>query len=146
MLIFHSINSGFDAKVTKKFLNGVYYSLAETEPWRNRWTFMDGFTVTTLLMLNCQSGCIFFWKTDLAITILPKPSRKIEPVNKVFLFWYWKRLKKYFFRNKTFLFFKIERWNFQNQFENLTNRETSQSFNSIRQPIEKMEVTIVWIS
>ena len=70
MLIFYSINPGFDAEVTEKFLNGIYYSLAETEPWRNRWTFMDGFTVTTLLMLNCQSGCIFFWKTDLAITIL----------------------------------------------------------------------------
>ena len=39
------------------------------------------------------------------------------------------------FRNKTFLFFKIESWNFQNQFEK-EFRETSQSFNSIRQPIE----------
>ena len=68
--IIHSINVGFDAEVAEKFLNGIYYSLAETEPWRNRWTFMDGFTVATLLMLNCQSGCIFFWKTDLAITIL----------------------------------------------------------------------------
>ena len=49
--------------------------------------------------------------------VLPKPSRKIESVNKAFLFWYWQRLKKYFFRNETFLFFKIESWNFQNLFE-----------------------------
>ena len=39
---------------------------------------------------------------------------------------------------KTFLFFKIECWHFQNQFEK-EFRETSQSFNSIRQPIEKHE-------
>ena len=38
-------------------------------------------------------------------------------------------LKKYFFRNKTFLFFKIESWNFQNLFE-IEFRETSQNFNS----------------
>ena len=50
-----------------------------------------------------------------------------------------------FFRYKTFLFFKIENWNFQNQFEK-EFCETSQSFNSIRQPIEKMKITIVWIS
>ena len=29
---------------------------------------------------------------------------KIAPVNKALLFWYWKRLKKYFFRNKTLCF------------------------------------------
>ena len=40
------------------------------------------------------------------------------------------------FRNKTFLFFKIESWNFQVQFES-EFRETSQNFNSIRQPIKK---------
>ena len=39
------------------------------------------------------------------------------------------RLKKYFFRNKTFLFFKIESWTFQVQFE-IKIRETSQNFNS----------------
>ena len=55
------------------------------------------------------------------------------------------RPKKYFFRNKTFLFFKIESWNFQHLFEK-EFRETSQNFNSIRQPIEKMKITIVWIS
>ena len=37
-------------------------------------------------------------------------------------------LKIIFFRNKTFLFFKVESWNF---------REISQNFNSIGQPIEK---------
>ena len=39
------------------------------------------------------------------------------------------RLKKLFFRNKTFLFFKIESWNFQKLFEK-EFCETSQSFNS----------------
>ena len=38
-------------------------------------------------------------------------------------------LKNIFFRNKTFLFFKIESWNFQVQFE-IKIRETSQNFNS----------------
>ena len=47
-------------------------------------------------------------------------------------------LKKFFFRNKTFLFFKIESWNFQVQFE-IEFRETLQNFNSIRQPIKKDE-------
>ena len=74
-----------------------------------------------------------------------KPSLKIGSVNKAFLFWYWQRLNFFFFRNKTFLFFKIESWNFQNLFEK-EFRETSQNFNSIRQPIEKMKITIVWIS
>ena len=41
-------------------------------------------------------------------------------------------------RNKTFLFFKIEGWNFQVQFE-IEFRETLQNFNSIRQPIKKHE-------
>ena len=63
---------------------------------------------------------------------------KIETVNKAFLFWNWQRLKISFFRNKTFLFFKIESWNFQVQFE-IEFRETSQNFNSIRQPIKKDE-------
>ena len=38
-------------------------------------------------------------------------------------------LKKFFFRNKTFLFFKIKSWNFQVQLE-IKFRETSQNFNS----------------
>ena len=65
-----------------------------------------------------------------------KPSRKIESVNKAFLFWYWQGPKKYIFRNKTFLFFKIESWNFQHLFEKGFH-EISQNFNSIRQQIEK---------
>ena len=32
-----------------------------------------------------------------------KTIQKIESINKAFLFWYWQRPKKYFFRNKTFL-------------------------------------------
>ena len=54
-------------------------------------------------------------------------------------------LNHIFVRNKTFLFFKIESRNFQNLFEK-EFRETSQNFNSIRQPIEKMKITIVWMS
>ena len=50
-----------------------------------------------------------------------------------------------FFRNKTFLYFKIGSWNFQHLFKNEFG-ETSQNFNSIRQSIEKMEITIVWMS
>ena len=46
---------------------------------------------------------------------------------------------------KLFLFFKIESWNFQHLFET-EFRETSQNFNSIRQPIEKMEIRNVWMS
>ena len=42
-------------------------------------------------------------------------------------------------------FFKIENWNFQHLFEK-ENRKTSQNFNSIRQPIEKMEIQIIWMS
>ena len=55
------------------------------------------------------------------------------------------RPKFYFFRNKTFLFFKIESWNFQQLFEK-EFRETSQNFNSIRQPIEKIKINIFWMS
>jgi hypothetical protein len=54
---------------------------------------------------------------------------KIESVNKAFLFWYWHQPKKYFFRNQSFLFFKIEGWNVQHLFE-IKFRETSQNFNS----------------
>ena len=50
-----------------------------------------------------------------------------------------------FFRNKTFLFFKIESWICQHLFEK-EFRETSQNFNSIKQWIEKMEIKIVWMS
>ena len=76
--------------------------------------------------------------------LFQKPSLKIGLVNKTFLFWYWQRLN-FFFSGVFFLFFKIESWNFQNLFEK-EFRETSQNFNSIRQPIEKMKITIVWIS
>ena len=75
---------------------------------------------------------------------IAKPSMKIESVNKAFLFWYWQWLKKYFFRNKTFLFFKIESWNFQHLFEKefLENLSKFQ----INQTTEKMEIKIVWMS
>ena len=62
-----------------------------------------------------------------------KPSGKLSQWSAIF----WNYLgmfreygqKNNYFRNKTFLFFKIESWNFQHLFEN-EFRETSQSFNS----------------
>ena len=51
----------------------------------------------------------------------------------------------YFFKNKTFLFFKIECWSFQHLFGK-EFCETSQNFNSIRQWIQNMEIEIVWMS
>ena len=54
-------------------------------------------------------------------------------------------LNFFFFRNKTFLFFKIESWNFQHLFEKVF-RETSQNFNSIRQRIQKIKIKIVWMN
>ena len=47
-------------------------------------------------------------------------------------------LKNIFFRNKTFLFFKIESSNFQVHFV-IEFRETLQNFNTIRQLIKKDE-------
>ena len=47
----------------------------------------------------------------------------------------------FFFRNKTFLFFKIESWNFQVQFV-IEFLETLQNFNSIG----PLNITIVWMS
>ena len=59
----------------------------------------------------------------------PKPSLKIGSVNKTFLFWYWQQ-PKFFFRDKSFLFFKIESWNFQNLSEKEIH-ETSENFNPL---------------
>ena len=58
------------------------------------------------------------------------------------------RLKKYFFRNTTFLFFKIESWNFQHLFE-IKFCETSQNFNSISlfgQLFFSFFLSVVWLS
>ena len=72
-----------------------------------------------------------------------KPSLKIGSVNKAFFcFDIDNGLKNVFFKNKTFMFFKVESLNFQHRFEN-EFRKTSQNFNSIRQPIEIMKITIV---
>ena len=79
----------------------------------------------------------------------PKPSLKIRTANAIF----WTSLgifRDYGLNNiflgiKLFLFFKIESWNFQYLFVNEVC-ETSQKFNSIKQPIEKMKITIVWMS
>ena len=92
--------------------------------------------IMSQLDLRCQSSLMAIG--TLFDKILHKTFGKIESVNKAFLFWYWQRSKKIFFRNKTFLFFKIESWNFQVQFK-IEFRETMQNFNSIRQPIKKHE-------
>ena len=42
---------------------------------------------------------------------------KIETANAIFWLYLGGTAKKIFFRDKTFLFFKIESWNFQVQFE-----------------------------
>ena len=49
-----------------------------------------------------------------------------------------------FFLNKTVLFFQIESWNFQHLFEKEFFK-SSQNFNLISQPIEKMEIKNFWI-
>ena len=81
-----------------------------------------------------------------------KPSLKIRTANAIF----WISLckfrdygqKKLFFRNETFLFFKIESWNFQHLFE-IEFRETSQNFNSFssfRQLLFSFFLSVVWLS
>ena len=57
-------------------------------------------------------------------------------------------LKNLLFRNKTFLFFKIESWNFQHLFE-IEFRETSQNFNSFslfRKLLFSFFLWVVWLS
>ena len=57
-------------------------------------------------------------------------------------------LKKYFFMNKIFLFFKMESWNFQYLFE-IEYRETSQNFKSFslfRQLLFSFFLLVVWLS
>ena len=64
---------------------------------------------------------------------------QIGSVNKALLLWYWQQLRKCFLGIcNTFLFFKIERWKFQHLFKS--------DFNSIRQPKERMKITIFWMS
>ena len=72
----------------------------------------------------------FSWSTAFWRYHQPKPSLKIGSVNKAFLFWCWQQTKEYLFRNKTFLFFKIESWNFPHLFDK-EFCETSQNLNSI---------------
>ena len=90
-------------------------------------------------------------QTDKNWCLKPKPSLKIGSVNEAFFFCYWLRPKNpkfFFFRNKTFLFFKIESWNFHHLFEK-EFRETSQNFNSLssfRQFLFPFFLSVVWLS
>ena len=96
---------------------------------QKHWEYMAG-TITSVqfytLFLKFSSWAQYKkkWKTNNTkakdfqfLFVAPKTFGKIETVNKAFLFWNWQRPKKIFFRNKTFLFFKIESWNFQVQLE-----------------------------
>ena len=61
---------------------------------------------------------------------------------------WWYGLKNIFFKKKTFLFFKIESWNFQNQFK-IEFCEPSQNFNvfsSFRQLLFSFFLSVVWLS
>ena len=79
----------------------------------------------------------------------PKPSLKIRTASAIF----WDYLcmfrnygqKNNFFRNKTFLFFRIESWNFQHLCE-IEFREISQNFNSFRQLLFSFFLSVVWLS
>ena len=78
----------------------------------------------------------------------PKPSGKLSHLTPSLGSTLVVRPKKYFFRNKTFLSFKIERWNFQVQFE-IGFRETSQNFNSFsffRELLFSPFLSVVWLS
>ena len=79
---------------------------------------------------------------------IPKPSLKIATAsaiccNSLGLFRDY-GLNHIFFRNKTFLFYKIENWNFQHLFEK-EFRENSHNFKSLSQPIEKMIVSAFYL-
>ena len=54
-------------------------------------------------------------------------------------------VKKKIFRNKTFLFLKIESWDFQHLFEK-EFCETSQNFNSFRQLLFSFFLSVVWLT
>ena len=100
------------------------------------------FSENKIRIQRLQSVCLQIWRVS------SKPSLKIGTVNAIC----WNSLgllrdhglNYIFFRNQTFLFFNIETWNFQHLFEK-EFRETSESFNSIRQRIEKMEIKNIWI-
>ena len=120
------------------------------------WLFFRGGTEVYIVVYTSENlprqykstvYCIFVAK-DLGL-ICPKPSLKIGTANTIC----WNSLGLFrdyglnhiLFRNKTFLFFKIESWNFQHLFEK-EFCETSQNFNSIRQLMEQMKITIIWMS
>ena len=92
--------------------------------------------------LNAQRQEIQILNTNI------KTFQKIESVNKAFLFWYWQRPKKYFFRNKTFLFFKIVSWNFQvqNEIKICDNSQNFNSFSLFRQLLFSCFLSVVWLS
>ena len=66
------------------------------------------------------------WHLGENVMFWSKPSLKIGTAKRHLLELCWPKL--YFFRNKTFLFFKIESWNFKHLFEK-EFLETSQNFN-----------------
>ena len=90
---------------------------------------LDGH-LTTVLPGFCEIDCHGTMAVGAVLWLsCPKPSGKLRRHTPSFGCILAVRPKKYFFRNKTFLFFKIESWNFQHLFEKEV-RETSQNFNS----------------
>ena len=85
---------------------------------------------------SCVMSNFWVWKRDFVgfTTLLYELAKcktfwKIETAHAIFWMYLGGTAKKiFFFRNKTFLFFKIESWNFQVQFE-IKFRETSQNLN-----------------
>ena len=107
----------------------------------------DRFLIATFISLGSQIMQFTFWSKA-----VPKPSLKIRTASAIC----WNYLGIFrdyglnyiFFRNKTFLFYKIESWNFQHLFEK-EFRETSQNFNSFssfRQLLFSFFLSIVWLS
>ena len=79
----------------------------------------------------------------------PKPSLKIRTASAIFWIYLGGKAQKIFlFRNKTFLYFKIESWNFQYLFE-IEFGETSKNCNSFsvfRQLLFSFFLMVVWLT
>ena len=86
---------------------------------------------------NCSLVALYFYK--FLMKWIWKTKTFTENWIKAVLFWYWSQftlgLAHNIFRNKSFCVFL-----------GYKNHETSQNFNLIRQPTEKIEIKIAWIS
>ena len=99
----------------------------------------------TVIAFQIHKKC---WKV---VLLQAKPSLKIRTTSAIFLI-YLVIFRDFglifFFRDKTFLFFMIESWNFHHLFEKEFH-ETSQNFNSFssfRQLLFSFFLSVVWLS